>query len=159
MKNKFSRFLSSNKFIVLFSLIASFVLWFSLASQNIRQVSIAKNITISWDASVNSMQQNYEDFDVITVDGKLPSEFKKVSVTVIGAASSVGSITDKKIIDKLGLETNKWGNIKVDENYKTSDDKIYAIGDVAGVKQTVAWAARSGFNCAKGIANFDKIVN
>ena len=70
---------------------------------------------------------------------------------------AVGSITDKKIIDKLGLETNKWGNIKVDENYKTSDDKIYAIGDVAGVKQTVAWAARSGFNCAKGIANFDKI--
>ena len=70
---------------------------------------------------------------------------------------AVGSITDKKIIDKLGLETNKWGNIKVDENYKTSDDKIYAIGDVAGVKQTVAWAARSGLNCAKGIANFDKI--
>ena len=97
MKNKFSRFLSSNKFIVLFSLIASFVLWFSLASQNIQQVSIAKNITISWDASVNSMQQNYEDFDVITVDGKLPSEFKKVSVTVIGAASSVGSITDSDI--------------------------------------------------------------
>ena len=40
---------------------------------------------------------------------------------------------------------------KVDENYKTSDDKIYAIGDVAGVKQTVAWAARSGFECAKQI--------
>lgn len=70
---------------------------------------------------------------------------------------AVGSITDKKIIDKLGLETNKWGNIKLDENYKTSDEKIYAIGDVAGVKQTVAWAARSGFECAKNIANFDKV--
>lgn len=64
---------------------------------------------------------------------------------------AVGSTTDKNIIDKLGLETNKWGNIKVNENYKTSDDKIYAIGDVAGVKQTVAWAARSGFECAKNI--------
>ena len=64
---------------------------------------------------------------------------------------AVGSTVDKDIIDKLGLETNKWGNIKVDENYKTSDDKIYAIGDVAGVKQTVAWAARSGFDCAKQI--------
>lgn len=70
---------------------------------------------------------------------------------------AVGSTTDKKIIDELGLEINKWGNIKVDKNYKTSDEKIYAIGDVAGVKQTVAWAARSGFYCAKGIANFDKI--
>ena len=64
---------------------------------------------------------------------------------------AVGSTVDKDIIDKLGLETNKWGNIIVDYNYKTSDDKIYAIGDVAGVKQTVAWAARSGFDCAKQI--------
>ena len=64
---------------------------------------------------------------------------------------AVGSTVDKDIIDKLGLETNKWGNIIVDDNYKTSDDKIYAIGDVAGVKQTVAWAARSGFDCAKQI--------
>ena len=66
---------------------------------------------------------------------------------------AVGSTVDKEIIDKLGLETNKWGNIKVDENYKTSCNKIYAIGDVAGVKQTVAWAAKSGFECAKGISN------
>ena len=64
---------------------------------------------------------------------------------------AVGSATDKNLIDKLGLETNKWGNIQVNENYKTSDEKIYAIGDVAGVKQTVAWAARSGFECAKNI--------
>lgn len=64
---------------------------------------------------------------------------------------AVGSTTDKNVIDKLGLETNKWGNIKVDENYKTSDDKVYAIGDVAGVKQTVAWAVKSGFECAKQI--------
>ena len=64
---------------------------------------------------------------------------------------AVGSTVDKEIIDKLGLETNKWGNIIVNEYYKTSDDKIYAIGDVAGVKQTVAWAARSGFDCAKQI--------
>ena len=66
---------------------------------------------------------------------------------------AVGSSPDKELIDKLGLETNKWGCIKVDENYKTSDDKIYAIGDLAGNKQTVAWAARSGFECAKHIKN------
>ena len=64
---------------------------------------------------------------------------------------AVGSTIDKNIIDKLALETNKWGNIKVDENYKTSDEKIYAVGDIVGTKQTVAWAARSGFDCAKQI--------
>jgi len=66
---------------------------------------------------------------------------------------AVGSGTDKKVIDKLELETNKWGYISIDENYKTSDEKIFAIGDLAGNKQTVAWAARSGFECAKNIIN------
>ena len=97
MKNNISRIFSNNKFVMLFSLIASFVLWFALSSQNIQQVSITKNIAISWDASIDSMQQNYENFDVITVDGKLPSEYKKISVTVIGAASSVSSISDSDI--------------------------------------------------------------
>ena len=70
---------------------------------------------------------------------------------------AVGSSTDKNLIDKLGLETSKWGNIKVDENYRTSDEKIYAIGDSIGTKQTVAWAARSGFECAKKIIECDKL--
>lgn len=69
---------------------------------------------------------------------------------------AVGSSPDKNIIDKLGLETDKWGCIKVDENCKTSDEKIYGVGDLAGNKQTVAWAAKSGFDCAKQIADFDK---
>lgn len=64
---------------------------------------------------------------------------------------AVGSSTDKNIIDKLGLETNKWGCILVDENYRTSDKRVYAIGDVVGTKQTVAWAAKSGVDCAKQI--------
>lgn len=70
---------------------------------------------------------------------------------------AVGSSTDKNIIDKLGLETSKWGNIKVDENYRTSDKKIYAVGDLIGTKQTVAWAARSGFECAKIISECDTL--
>ena len=69
---------------------------------------------------------------------------------------AVGSSTDKELIDKLGLDTNKWGCIAVDEKCKTSDEKIYAIGDLAGNKQTVAWAVRSGFECAKKIVSFDK---
>lgn len=62
---------------------------------------------------------------------------------------ALGSSPDESVIDKLGLETTKSGYIKVDEAYKTSTDKIYAIGDLIGTRQTVAWAARSGFECAK----------
>ena len=54
-------------------------------------------------------------------------------------------------VAKLGVELDKWGNIKIDENYKTSNDKVYAGGDIAGVKKTVAWAAYSGREAAKKI--------
>lgn len=54
-------------------------------------------------------------------------------------------------VKELGLKTNQWGNIEVSENYETSNPKIYAGGDVAGVKSTVAWAAYSGREAAKSI--------
>jgi len=54
-------------------------------------------------------------------------------------------------VKNLGLVTNKWGNIKINEKYQTSNSKIYAGGDLAGVKSTVAWAAYSGREAAKNI--------
>ena len=67
--------------------------------------------------------------------------------------------SSKKFYDELGLDTNKWGCIDADEHGKTSQEKIYAIGDLAGNEQTVAWAARSGFECAKNIINNIKNTN
>ncbi len=60
-----------------------------------------------------------------------------------------GTVSEETLY--LGLVLNKWGNILVDENYKTSDEKIYAGGDLAGMKGTVAWAAKSGREAAKSI--------
>lgn len=56
-----------------------------------------------------------------------------------------------EIVNKIGIELNKWGNIKIDEKYRTSKEKIYAGGDLAGIKGTVAWAAYSGREAAKNI--------
>ena len=65
---------------------------------------------------------------------------------------ALGGTVDKETM-LLGLTLNKWGNILIDDNYKTSDNKIYSGGDVAGIKGTVAWAARSGREAAKNILN------
>lgn len=62
---------------------------------------------------------------------------------------AVGSKPNNNVIKMLNLETDSRGYIKIDENYKTTNEKIYAIGDLAGNKQTVAWAAKTGFECAK----------
>lgn len=65
---------------------------------------------------------------------------------------AIGSKVEKTI-KELGLDTNEYGNIKINEEYQTSNLKIYAGGDLAGVKSTVAWAAYSGREAAKNIIN------
>lgn len=69
---------------------------------------------------------------------------------------AVGSETEKSILKKLNLELNNWGYVKVDENQMTSQKKIFAAGDLIGIKSTVAWAARSGRDAAKNIVTFFK---
>lgn len=63
---------------------------------------------------------------------------------------ALGSKTDE-FVKKLGLELTPRNYIKIDENYKTSNPKVFAGGDVAGEKGTVAWAARNGRNVANEI--------
>ena len=67
---------------------------------------------------------------------------------------AVGSETEKNILEKLNLELNKWGYIKVDEENKTSQEKIFAAGDIVGEKSTVAWAAKSGRDAARNIREY-----
>lgn len=62
---------------------------------------------------------------------------------------AIGSCLEENILD--GLEKNEWGKIKIDENYRTNIENVYAAGDVAGVKSTVAWASYSGREAAKKI--------
>jgi glutamate synthase (NADPH) small chain len=50
-----------------------------------------------------------------------------------------------------GLETNKWGNIVVDENCKTSMDRIFAGGDIVLGAATVILAMGQGRKAAESI--------
>lgn len=62
---------------------------------------------------------------------------------------ATGSKPEEKVIENF--EKNKWGYIAVNEKMQTSIKNVYAGGDIAGEKQTVAWAARSGRNAAESI--------
>ena len=92
---------------------------------------------------------------------KKEEETREVPVNIDGSnyelemdyvVMAVGSNPEKDVVDSLGLELNKWGYIKVDENHRTSKEKIYAGGDLAGDKGTVAWAARAGRDVAEIIS-------
>ena len=67
----------------------------------------------------------------------------------------LGSNVSEEVLE-LGLTLNKWGNVIINEKYQTSNPKIFAGGDLAGCKGTVAWAARSGRNAADSIKEFLK---
>lgn len=66
---------------------------------------------------------------------------------------ALGSKVSDEVLE-LGLTLNKWGNILINENYQSSNQKIFAGGDLAGCKGTVAWAARSGRDAANSIKKF-----
>ena len=60
---------------------------------------------------------------------------------------ALGSKLDDFVKD-LGLELTDKDYIKVDENLRTSNPKIYAGGDVIGKEKTVAHASRNGRDVA-----------
>lgn len=64
---------------------------------------------------------------------------------------AVGAKTDKELAQSSSLELNDRGFVKIDENYKTNQAKVFAGGDFAGGKATVAWASRSGREAAIAI--------
>ena len=69
---------------------------------------------------------------------------------------AVGGKIDKEMLELEGFETTKNKYLKVNENYMTSKDKVFAGGDVIGETSTVAWAASNGRKVAYEI---DKCLN
>ena len=61
------------------------------------------------------------------------------------------------INNNLSIKLNSKGYIEVDEKYMTSQEGIFAGGDIIGQKATVAWAARAGRNAAEAIDLYLKV--
>lgn len=67
---------------------------------------------------------------------------------------AVGAKPEKEIVEKLGIKINTKGYIEIDKNYMTSEKGVFAGGDIAGSKSTVAWAARAGRNASEAIHKY-----
>ena len=91
---------------------------------------------------------------------KREGDTREVPVNIVGSnyeiemdyvIMALGSNTETEIVAKLELELDQWGFIKIDENRRTSNPKIYAGGDLTGDKGTVAWASKAGRDAAEAI--------
>lgn len=62
----------------------------------------------------------------------------------------------KGLVNELGLELDKRGNVKTDQNYMTSKKGIFSAGDMRRGQSLVVWAISEGLECAKSINNYLK---
>lgn len=67
---------------------------------------------------------------------------------------AVGSHPDTNITNNLKLKLDNKARIIVNENNQTSNEKIFAGGDISDTESTVAFAARSGRNAAQSIIEY-----
>ncbi len=69
---------------------------------------------------------------------------------------ATGAEVNPELKNSLNLNFNKWGYLEVNENYQTSNPKIFAGGDLTNTIATVANACRSGRNASEKILEFLK---
>ena len=90
------------------------------------------------------------------------NEIRKVPIDIEGSnyiidmdyvIMALGSRPDD-ITKTLKLDTDEKGYIKINDENMTSREKVFAGGDLAKCKGTVAWAARSGRDAAESIKKY-----
>ena len=123
-----------------------------------KEISMAKNENVKFNFQNNIISFKNKKLELIKTELiKKEGESRAYPVNIENTnyfidcdylILATGSRANSKLIKKLNIETNEKGYIKVNDDYKTSLDKVYAGGDLIGTKQTVAWAARNGRDVA-----------
>ena len=77
------------------------------------------------------------------VETTLKSGKKIVSAAVLVSAGRQGAVEGMNL-DSLGIETNKYGRIEVNEKFQTCVPNIYAVGDIIGFPALASTGMRQG---------------
>lgn len=114
-----------------------------MSGKNVALVEALDQIMMPFDydmAQILHKKMLDEGVDLILSDGV--SEVKADSVVLSSGKEikagavimAVGIAPDIALAKEAGIETGELGGIKVDENYRTNDENIYAVGDAIEVK-------------------------
>ena len=110
-----------------------------IGDQKVEKVELIKTELVQKEGEIRLVPVNIENSNYI----------EDIDYVVMALGSK-----PEGFVSNLGLELNKWGNILINENYQTSNSKVFSGGDLAGIKGTVAWAAQSGREAANKIVEF-----
>lgn len=67
---------------------------------------------------------------------------------------AIGSTVEESVVSTLGLERTARGKVKIDSEGRTSNEKVFAGGDLTNTPGTVAFAGRSGRDAAYAILDY-----
>lgn len=128
------------------------------------EVASAKNENIEFLFQTNVVKILKKEVECVKVDLVVKDDDKrKVPVDIKGSnfrisadyvVMAIGSVPDVILTKNLGVDTSEQGYISVDNNKMTSIPGVFAAGDIAHDKATVAWAAKGGRDAALAISKF-----
>ena len=81
------------------------------------------------------------------------SEFTIEADMVVLAIGFVHPV-HKELISELGVELDKRGNVKSDDSFATSVDKVFAAGDMRRGQSLIVWAVSEGRKAAHNIDKY-----
>jgi NAD(P) transhydrogenase len=97
-----------------------------------------RRVTFRFDEKVTGVERRGDQVICRMKSGK-----EIVSDTLLYATGRQGA-TDRLTLDQAGLECDGRGRMEVDEDYRTSVDHIFAVGDVAGPPGLAATGMEQG---------------
>jgi glutamate synthase (NADPH/NADH) small chain len=99
-------------------------------------------------AGLECVRVEWQDRQMKEVEG---SEFTLPADLILLAMGFTGP-KKQGVIDQSGIELDARGNAGANtQDYRTSDDMIYACGDMRRGQSLVVWAIREGRQCARSV--------
>ncbi|MCP4385238.1 MAG: FAD-dependent oxidoreductase, partial [Hyphomicrobiales bacterium] len=116
-----------------------------------RGFSVMTKEFLGKDGKVTELRCTRVDEKMQPIDG---SEFSLKAELVLLAMGFLGPVKDG-MIDSLGVELDGRGNVLADtERYQSSQENVFACGDMRRGQSLVVWAIREGRQCARSIDQF-----
>jgi dihydrolipoamide dehydrogenase len=143
--------------VTILELLPRIAVGFDLELSNLLQRALtAQGITFHLEAKVSAIEINNGRATATATKGgeELKFEADKVLVSVGRKPFSEGLGAEK-----VGVEFDKKKRIKIDKQFKTNVDGIYAIGDVVAGPMLAHKAEDEGIACVEGIAGKDGHIN
>ena len=116
----------------------------SFLGNNEREVRAVRTSEINWSKDAN---ESFRPLELAGTEREWPAQM------VLLALGFEGPETEG-LINQLGLDLDKRGNVATDENKMTSVPKIFAAGDMARGQSLVVWAIADGRQAARAADKF-----